>query len=41
MPISLVGPRALISTSPQEGFFHPTTDLDTLGIAPFEMKCKK
>lgn len=41
MPISLVQPRALISTSPQEGFLHPTTDLDTLGIAPFEMKCKK
>lgn len=41
MPISLVQPRALISTSPQEGFLHPTTDLDTMGIAPFEMKCKK
>lgn len=41
MPISLIQPRALISTSPQEGFLHPTTDLDTLGIAPFEMKCKK
>ncbi|GGD39356.1 branched-chain amino acid ABC transporter substrate-binding protein [Malaciobacter pacificus] len=41
MPISLVQPRALITTSPQEGFLHPTTDLDTLGIAPFEMECKK
>lgn len=41
MPISLIQPRALISTSPQEGFLHPITDLDTLGIAPFEMKCKK
>lgn len=41
VPISLVQPRALISTSPQVGFLHPTTDLDTLGIAPFEMKCKK
>ena len=41
MPISLVQPRALISTSPQVGFLHPKTDLDTLGIAPFEMKCKK
>ncbi len=41
MPISLVQPRALISTSPQDGFLHPITDLDTLGIAPFEMKCKK
>lgn len=41
MPISLVQPRALISTSPQDGFLHPITDLDTLGIAPFEMECKK
>ncbi|PLY07970.1 MAG: branched-chain amino acid ABC transporter substrate-binding protein [Arcobacter sp.] len=41
MPISLVQPRALISTSPQVGFLHPITDLDTLGIAPFEMNCKQ
>lgn len=41
MPIALIQPRALISTSPQDGFLHPITDLDTLGIAPFEMKCKK
>lgn len=41
MPIALVQPRALISTSPQAEFLHPITDLDTLGIAPFEMKCKK
>ncbi len=41
MPVSLVQPRALISTSPQVGFLHPETDLDTLGIAPFEMECKK
>ena len=41
MPIALVQPRALISTSPQVGFLHPITDLDTLGVAPFEMKCKK
>jgi ABC transporter substrate binding protein (PQQ-dependent alcohol dehydrogenase system) len=40
MPISLVQPRALISSSPQVGFLHPVTDLDTLGIAPFEMECK-
>ena len=41
MPISLVQPRALISTSPQVGFLHPVTDLDTLGVAPYEMNCKK
>ncbi len=41
MPVSLVHPKALVSNSPQIGFLHPKTDLDTLGIAPFEMKCKK
>jgi ABC transporter substrate binding protein (PQQ-dependent alcohol dehydrogenase system) len=41
IPISLVQPRALVSTSPQVGFLDPVTDLDTLGIAPFEMECKK
>lgn len=40
LPISLIQPNALVSTSPQVGFLHPITDLDTLGIAPFEMKCK-
>lgn len=40
LPVSLIQPRALISTSPQVGFLHPITDLDTLGIAPFEMECK-
>jgi ABC transporter substrate binding protein (PQQ-dependent alcohol dehydrogenase system) len=40
-PISLVQPRALVSKSPQVGFLHPVTDLDTLGIAKFEMKCKQ
>ena len=41
IPISLVQPKALISTSPQVEFLHPITDLDTLGIAPHEMECKK
>ncbi|MGA1939647.1 ABC transporter substrate-binding protein [Arcobacter sp. YIC-310] len=41
MPVALVQPRALVSTSPQVGFLHPKTDLDTLGIASFEMECKK
>lgn len=39
-PISLVHPRALVSTSPQVGFLHPITDLDTLGIAKYELQCK-
>lgn len=41
IPISLVQPKALVSTSPQDGFLHPVTDLDTLGIAPNEMECTK
>ena len=41
MPIALVQPNALVSTSPQEGFLHPTNDLDTLGIASFQVECKK
>ncbi len=40
LPISLVHPKALVSSSPQVGFLHPITDLDTLGITPQEMKCK-
>ncbi|XPV69040.1 MAG: ABC transporter substrate-binding protein [Halarcobacter sp.] len=40
-PIALVQPRALISTSPQVGFLHPLTDLDTLGVAKFEMRCEQ
>jgi len=40
LPISLIHPKALVSTSPQIGFLHPFTDLDTLGIAPHEMQCK-
>ncbi len=41
MPVALVQPRALVSTSPQDGFLHPTNDLDTLGIASYQVECKK
>lgn len=41
MPVFLVQPRGLISASPQPEFLHPITDLDTLGVAPFEMSCGK
>jgi len=41
MPVALVQPNALVSTSPQVGFLHPTNDLDTLGIASFQVECKK
>lgn len=39
-PIALIHPRALVSSSPQVGFLHQKTDLDTLGIAQYEMKCQ-
>ncbi|KAA0876424.1 ABC transporter substrate-binding protein [Nitrincola tapanii] len=39
-PIPLVHPRALVSLSPQEGFLHPVTDLDTLGFDAPESQCR-
>jgi ABC transporter substrate binding protein (PQQ-dependent alcohol dehydrogenase system) len=39
-PIPLVHPRALVSQSPQEGFLHPVTDLDTLGYDASESECQ-
>ena len=39
-PILLVTPRALVSDSPQPGFVHPRTELDTLGIDEPDSKCK-
>ncbi len=39
-PIPLVQPRALVSLSPQEGFLHPITDLDTLGFDEREVNCR-
>lgn len=41
MPVALVQPKSLISTSPQVGFLHPVSDLDTLGISKFQVKCSK
>lgn len=38
-PIPLVHPRALVSTSPQDGFLHPVTDLDSLGFDRPESRC--
>ncbi len=38
-PIPLVHPRALVSQSPQEGFLHPRTELDTLGYDEPEVEC--
>ena len=39
-PILLVTPRALVSVSPQTGFVHPMTELDTLGIDQPDSKCR-
>ena len=39
-PILLVTPRVLVSVSPQIGFVHPRTELDTLGIDEPDSKCK-
>jgi ABC transporter substrate binding protein (PQQ-dependent alcohol dehydrogenase system) len=38
-PIPLIHPRSLVSQSPQEGFLHPTSELDTLGFDKPESQC--
>lgn len=38
-PIPVVQPRALVTTSPQDGFLHPVTDLDSLGYDRPESRC--
>jgi ABC transporter substrate binding protein (PQQ-dependent alcohol dehydrogenase system) len=38
-PVLIVAPRMLISVSPQEGFLHQVTELDTLGIDEPESAC--
>ena len=40
-PILLVGPRALVSVSPQDGFLHPKYLTDTLGYDEPESKCQQ
>ncbi|PWC38029.1 branched-chain amino acid ABC transporter substrate-binding protein [Azospirillum sp. TSO35-2] len=39
-PILIAGPRMLVSVSPQEGFLHPVSTLDTLGDDAPETKCR-
>lgn len=39
-PISLIHPRSLVSQSPQEGFLHPISTLDTLGYDQSESRCR-
>nr|WP_314481174.1 ABC transporter substrate-binding protein [uncultured Pseudomonas sp.] len=38
-PIPLVQPRALVSTSPQEGFLHPSNEMDSLGFDKADVTC--
>ncbi|WP_088968330.1 ABC transporter substrate-binding protein [Vogesella sp. LIG4] len=40
-PMLIAQPRALVSMSPQDGFLHPRTDLDTLGFDAPEVRCSK
>jgi ABC transporter substrate binding protein (PQQ-dependent alcohol dehydrogenase system) len=39
-PVLLMDPRSLVSVSPQPGFLHEVSELDTLGIDQPETKCK-
>lgn len=39
-PILLVDGRMVVSVSPQEGFLHQTSELDTLGVDRPETRCK-
>ncbi|WP_434647470.1 ABC transporter substrate-binding protein [Pseudomonas sp. D1-2] len=39
-PIPLVQPRALVSTSPQDGFLHPSNEMDSLGFDRPEVSCR-
>jgi len=39
-PILLVDGRMVVSVSPQEGFLHQVSELDTLGLDQPETKCK-
>ncbi|MBA2397192.1 MAG: ABC transporter substrate-binding protein [Bradyrhizobium sp.] len=39
-PILLVDGRMVVSVSPQDGFLHQTSELDTLGVDRPETKCK-
>lgn len=38
-PILVNGPRMTVSVSPQEGFLHPRTPLDSLGVDEPESRC--
>ena len=39
-PILLAAPRSMVSVSPQEGYIHPLSELDTMGKDQPESTCK-
>jgi len=39
-PILLADGRTVVSVSPQEGFLHQVSELDTLGVDQPETRCK-
>ena len=39
-PILLTDGRMIVSVSPQEGFLHQVSELDTLGLDRPETKCR-
>ena len=39
-PVLLAAPRSMVSVSPQEGYLHPNSELDTLGTDDSESSCK-
>ncbi|MFT7339496.1 MAG: ABC transporter substrate binding protein (PQQ-dependent alcohol dehydrogenase system), partial [Marinobacter maritimus] len=39
-PIPLVHPRGLVASAPIEGFIHPKTEMDTLGLDEPESACR-
>ena len=39
-PVLLAAPRSMVSVSPQEGYIHPVSELDTLGKDLPESSCK-
>jgi ABC transporter substrate binding protein (PQQ-dependent alcohol dehydrogenase system) len=39
-PIMLIDARTIVSVSPQEGFLHQVSELDTLGLDRSESQCK-
>ena len=39
-PILISAPRSMVTVSPQEGYIHPFSELDTIGVDKPESSCK-